>query len=174
MPPRGTTNDLSEADSVLRLVHWTSSASRHLRRRLAEIAGRHDLSDTELLVLWISSSGSRVQVELAGEIGVSPAQMSGIAERLHRRGLIEMRRQAVDRRRQECATTPLGSEVLAQTARDLASLARSLGDELNADEQELAEALCQRLTTALKDAALKDTALKDAAQPDKRPSKEAA
>jgi DNA-binding MarR family transcriptional regulator len=164
MRPAAKTDGPLKADSLLRLVHWTSSASRQLRRRLAEIAGRHDLSDTELLVLWISSGGGRVQIELAGEIGVSPAQMSGIVERLRSRGLVEMRRQAVDRRRQECETTLLGSDVLARTARDLESLARSLADDLNADEQALAEALCQRLTAALK----------EAAPADKRASKEAA
>jgi hypothetical protein len=46
----------------------------------------------------------------------------------------------------------------------LDTLARSLEHELNADEQQLAEALCQRLTAVLK----------DAASPDKRTSKEAA
>src|SRR5687768_15747008 len=112
-------DNLAETDAVLRLVHWTSHASRQLRRRLADVAGRLELSDTELLVLWVCSGGGRVQIELAGEIGVSPAQTSGMVERLHSRGLIAMRRQAVDRRRQVCETTEAGIELLAGAAEDL-------------------------------------------------------
>jgi DNA-binding MarR family transcriptional regulator len=164
MHPAAQTDTSVSAAALLRLVHWTSAASRQLRRRLAEIAERHDLTDNELLVLWISNGGGRVQIELAGEIGVSPAQISGIVERLNRRGLVEMRRQAVDRRRQVCETSAAGAQILARAGRDLALLARSLDEELSADEQQWAEALCQRLTAALK----------DAAQPGQRTGKEAA
>ena len=75
------------ADRLLRLVHWTSTASRHLRKRLAELAKPFELTDTELLVIWLCSGGGRVQVDLAGAIGISPAQMSGMVERLRSRGL---------------------------------------------------------------------------------------
>ena len=154
----------SEADALLRLFHWTSQASRHLRRRLAEVAGQFELSDTELLVLWVCSGGGRVQIELAGEIGVSPAQTSGMVERLHSRGLIAIRRQAVDRRRQVCETTVAGVELVEQSAGRMAAIVGSIGGELTPDERQLAEALCQRLATALK----------EAAHHDKRTSKEAA
>ena len=53
-----------------------------LRRRLAEVAETFELSDTELLVVWLCSGGGRMQVELAAAIGISPAQMSGLVERL--------------------------------------------------------------------------------------------
>ena len=65
----------SHADRLLRLIHWTSAASRHLRKRLAELAKPLELSDTELLVVWLCSGCGRIQVELAGAIGISPAQM---------------------------------------------------------------------------------------------------
>src|SRR6188768_3581281 len=70
----------SQADRLLKLVHWTSAASRHLRRRLAEVAESIGLSDSELLVTWLCCGGGRIQVELAGAIGMSPAQMSGMVE----------------------------------------------------------------------------------------------
>lgn len=142
---------ITEADSLLKLVHWTSHASRQLRRRLAEVAGRYDLSDTELLVLWVCTGGGRVQIELAGEIGVSPAQTSGMVERLHSRGLMAMRRQAVDRRRQVCETTAAGLELLAGAAAALGEVSQCLGTDLDANELQLAEALCQRLCLALKE-----------------------
>src|SRR6478752_5908652 len=87
-------------DRLLRLVHWTSNASRHLRRRLTEITSALDLSDTELIVVWMCSGDGRVQIDLVGSTGISPAQMSGLVERLRGRGLVAMHRQAGDRRRQ--------------------------------------------------------------------------
>ena len=45
-----------------------------------------DLSDSELLVVWLCSGGGRIQVELAAAIGISPAQMSGMVERLRLAG----------------------------------------------------------------------------------------
>jgi DNA-binding MarR family transcriptional regulator len=148
--------DLPEADALLRLVHWTSHASRQLRRRLTDVAGCFDLSDTELLVLWVCTGGGYAQIDLAGEIGVSPAQTSGMVERLHSRGLIAMRRQAADRRRQVCETTAAGLEVLDRAAVELKVLSRSIGVDLDAQERQLAEALCQRLTAVLKESQQQD------------------
>src|SRR5262245_34273979 len=120
----------SQADRLLRLVHWTSSASRQLRRRLAEVGQALSLSDTELLVIWLCSGGGRVQVELAGLIGISPAQMSGMVERLRSRGLVAMHRLAMDRRRQVWRTTPCGQSLLSHAAKHLNELAASVGEDL--------------------------------------------
>jgi DNA-binding MarR family transcriptional regulator len=138
----------SQAERLLRLVHWTSSASRHLRRRLAEIAAALELNDNELLVVWLCSGGGRVQVELAGAIGISPAQMSGLVERLRSRGLVAMYRLAGDRRRQLWRTTPAGQALLAQANHDLNELAASIKSDLSDAEQHAAETLCERLAQA--------------------------
>jgi DNA-binding MarR family transcriptional regulator len=138
----------SHADRLLRLVHWTSTASRHLRKRLAELAKPFDLSDTELLVVWLCSGGGRIQVELAGAIGISPAQMSGMVERLRSRGLVAMHRLAMDRRRQVWRTTAGGQTLLADAAVQLNELAAGISLGLNAEEQNAAERLCERLAEA--------------------------
>jgi DNA-binding MarR family transcriptional regulator len=139
----------SQADRLLRLAHWTSTASRHLRRRLAEVAQTLDLSDTELMVVWLCSGGGRVQVDLAGAIGISPAQMSGMVERLRSRGLVAMHRQALDRRRQVWRTTGSGQALLAKSAQNLNEVAASIAVALNEDEQQTAQTLCERLAEAV-------------------------
>lgn len=133
------------ASSVLRLVHWTSAASRHLRRRLAEIADTVSLSDTELLAVWLCDRGGRVQVELAAALGVSPAQMSGLVERLRSRGLVAMHRLAGDRRRQVWRTTAAGQVLLASAAEGLNELAAAISGTLTGDEQQAAQSLFERL-----------------------------
>jgi DNA-binding MarR family transcriptional regulator len=145
-------NDLPcelHADRLLRLIHWTSAASRHLRRRLAAIAHSFDLNDSELLVVWLCSGSGRVQVDLAGAIGVSPAQMSGMAERLRARGLVAMQRPAMDRRRQVWRTSAAGKTMLSQAAVHLCDLADSLNGSLSGDQQQAAQTLCERLAEAV-------------------------
>src|SRR5215510_7646639 len=134
----------SHADRLLRLVHWTSNASRHLRKRLAELAKPLELSDTELLVVWLCSGGGRIQVDLAGAIGISPAQMSGMVERLRSRGLVAMHRLAMDRRRQVWRTTQAGQTLLAEAADHLNQLATCIRGALSDVEQNAAEDLCER------------------------------
>src|SRR5262245_19472075 len=138
----------SQAQRLLCLVHWTSTASGHLRRRLADVAAELGLSDTELLVIWLCSGGGRVQVDLAGAIGISPAQMSGMVERLRSRGLVAMHRLAMDRRRQVWRTTAAGQSLLADAAGHLNELAAGISRGMSAEEQNAAEGLCERLAEA--------------------------
>jgi DNA-binding MarR family transcriptional regulator len=164
------------AERLLALVHWTSAASRHLRRRLAEAASAIDLSDAELLVLWLCHGGGQVQVDLAAAIGISPAQMSGLAERLRARELVAMHRSATDRRRQVWRTTPAGESLLAQAAAHLDVLAIAVDGGLSSAEQQTVETLCRRLveTVAQPGRRAGASALRPAGQDEQRASKEAA
>jgi DNA-binding MarR family transcriptional regulator len=144
-PPRSTD---SSAEHLLRLIHWSSAAGRQLRRQLADIAEQFELSDGELLVVWLCRDTDWVQVELAAALGVSPAHMSGIVERLGTRGLVAMHRPSIDRRRQVWRTTDDGIAFLDRLAPRLEELAASLGDGISADDYQAASTLCQRLAEA--------------------------
>ena len=135
-------------DRVLRLIHWTSAAGRSLRRQLAATAAELELSDHELLVVWLCSSAPRIQVELATAVGVSPAQMSGMVERLRQRGLVEVHRQPLDRRRQFWRTSEAGGELLKAAVSLWEQLEASLGERLSADEQAAVLHLCRALADA--------------------------
>jgi DNA-binding MarR family transcriptional regulator len=148
-PDLGLPASDSHADRLLRLVHWTSAASRHLRRRLADVAEGLGLSDTELLVVWLCTGGGRVQVDLAGAIGISPAQMSGMVERLRARGLVAMHRLAMDRRRQIWRTSAAGHVLLSKAAQQLSALAASVAGGISESEQQTVQALCERLAEAV-------------------------
>lgn len=138
-------------ERLLRLAHWTSTASRHLRRRIAEATAALDLSDTELIVVWLCSGEGRVQIDLASAIGISPAQMSGLVERLRSRGLVAMHRQARDRRRQIWRATLEGQALLANAAGHLNELAECVAEHLSEPEQLAMESFSQRLTEAAVD-----------------------
>ena len=165
------------AERLLSLVHWTSAASRQLRRRLAEVASTFQLSDPELLVLWFCHGGGQVQVELAAAIGISPAQMSGVVERLRLRELVAMHRSATDRRRQVWRTTAAGETLLGDIAAQLDGLsATTIQGGLSTAEQQVVESLCQRLVEAVGTQARRHSgqAPRGDEQDEQRASKEAA
>jgi DNA-binding MarR family transcriptional regulator len=132
----------------LRLAHWTNTASRHLRRQIAEATAALDLSDTELIVVWLCSGGGRVQIDLASATGISPAQMSGLVERLRSRGLVAMHRLARDRRRQMWRATAEGQALLKSAAQHLDELAAGLAEHFSDEEQIATQSFCQRLAEA--------------------------
>ena len=146
LPPAADSD--SRAERLLRLIHWSSTASRQLRRQLAEVAAVFDLTDNELLVVWLCRGTGWVQVELAGTIGVSPAQMSGTVDRLGSRGLVAMHRPTMDRRRQVWRTTSGGLELLERIAPRLDELAAALSGGPDDGDEPTTEALYQRLAEA--------------------------
>ena len=105
---------ISPDERLMHLVHRTSGAGRLLRRLLADLAATAGLSDAELLLVWLCTGQSQgwVQVDLAIAVGLSPAQTSGMVERLRQRGLIEMQRLATDRRRQVWRATTTGAATM--------------------------------------------------------------
>lgn len=145
-------NSLEASDErLLRLVERASGAGRSLRRLLAEHAAAAGLSDAELLVVWLAGDRGgpgMVQGDLATAIGVSPALMSGLVERLRQRGLVEVQRSAVDRRRQVWRTTEQGRQLLAALRPQLAHAAAQIDRQLPVGDQVALLALCEQLTAA--------------------------
>lgn len=97
--------------------------ARQLRATLERrIAGR-GLSEPELALLWACASappGGSSQRELAEQLAVSPAQISGLVERLAQLGWLRGRPAPADRRRRLWEPTAAG-----------AALWRSIVDSLN-------------------------------------------
>ena len=138
------------ADGLLRLIYWTSAAGRQIRRCLSTLAEQAGLTDCELFTIWLclGDDGGMVQGALATALGVSPAQMSGIVERLRQRGLIEMHRQTLDRRRQVWRGTTAAREALESLAMPLAQLADDIAAQVPLADQKQSQALCQRIAQA--------------------------
>lgn len=147
--PPGDALTASRAERFLALVHYSSAAGRHLRRQLAEVAAAAGLSDGELLVVWLCRGGGRVQVELAAAIGVSPAQMSGMVERLRSRGLVDMHRPSRDRRRQVWCTSQAGFALLDGLAPRLEALAAGIDVSMPPTDQHAMVALCSRVAEGI-------------------------
>ena len=125
-------DDLSIASEFAGLVRRLHQAHRLLKGWLAERLADSELSETDFLILGACrrlGDAGLAQGSLAGLVGLSPAQLSSVVERLRQRGWLEVRRSESDRRRQFLRLSPLGFDHLAESDRRIADggLATGLG-----------------------------------------------
>jgi DNA-binding MarR family transcriptional regulator len=136
----------------LHLIQAAGAAGRQLRRWLADRLQRFDLAETEFLVLWLCrqrpNHGGWVQGDLGQAAGISPAQTSSLVERLRKRGLIDMKRSTMDRRRQVWHLLQEGEDLLGRIRNGLENVAHRLDAMVSPEEQEAAAQLFDRLVDA--------------------------
>lgn len=147
----------ADTDRLLDLIQAAGSAGRQLRRWLTDRLVRFDLTDSEFRVLWLCSqsrnSGGWVQGDLAQATGISPAQTSSLVERLRQRGLIDMKRSTIDRRRQVWHLLNQGEDLLGRIRSGLQNVAHRLDALVAPEEQEAAARLFDRLVDAAEQSA---------------------
>lgn len=139
------------AERWAHLIQQASLCGRQLRRLLAQHITRWNISDTEFLVLWACNHApdfGLAQNELACMLGVSAAQMSGLAYDLRDRGFLSFERTERDRRRQVLRVSGQGRLLLSKILVDLEPLVEKLGKHFADEEQILAEQILERLTLA--------------------------
>ena len=130
------------------LAQLSAQCARHLRGLLGRCVEPCQLSDGEFLLLWLCSSAGDygvAQRELAEGIAASPAQASGLVERLRRRGLIEARRPAGDRRTNLWRLTAAGERLLSEAMSHVRPHSRRLDARLSGEEQTVLERLLENL-----------------------------
>lgn len=73
-----------------------------------------EITVTQLSVLRALREGAQAAGRLGREVGLSPASMSRLVDRLERRGLVSRHRESDDRRRVEIQLEPAGERLVAQ------------------------------------------------------------
>jgi DNA-binding MarR family transcriptional regulator len=135
-------NEASNQTSSKSAARWVALAQRMLacarvfRDELASHAAEWHVNEQEFLLLWSCREAPPdgvSQTELAERLAVSPAQVSGLVERLRCGRLLESRRAECDRRRQLWRLTPAGQVVLGDCLSDLVAWAESLDRRLGSD-----------------------------------------
>jgi DNA-binding MarR family transcriptional regulator len=103
----------------------------------------------ECLVLWLCATRAHhagwAQQDLATAVGVSPALMSSLVEGLRKRGLMEMKRSPIDRRRQVWHLLSQGEDLLTQIRSSLGGIAQQIDDLVPAEEQQATKHVFARL-----------------------------
>ena len=139
-----------DADHLLEFIHAAGGTFRRLRSLLDEQVQPLGLMGAECLVLWLCATRAHhagwAQQDLATAVGVSPALMSSLVEGLRKRGLMEMKRSPVDRRRQVWRLLAQGEDLLSQIRSSLGGIAQQIDDLVPLDEQEAAQQVFARLS----------------------------
>ena len=148
-PQRGE----GDADRLLGFIHAAGGAFRHLRSLLDEQVQPLGLDGAECLVLWLCATHAHhagwAQQDLANAIGVSPALMSSLVEGLRKRGLMEMKRSPVDRRRQVWQLLSQGEDLLNKIRTNLGSVAEQLDGLVPIQDREAAQQVFARIAEPL-------------------------
>jgi DNA-binding MarR family transcriptional regulator len=139
------------------LAQLTSACSRALRRELGDRLSRASLAETEFLLLSAcaeaeAQTDGAAQIDLARATGLSPAQISGVTERLREQGWIVSERSRHDRRRQHWRLTPEGRRLLTSACVELSELTPYLAARLSDAELATLERLLNLLALSAADA----------------------
>ncbi|WAP58451.1 MarR family winged helix-turn-helix transcriptional regulator [Streptomyces sp. S465] len=124
------------------LAQLGAHAAKLFAERLVEL----DLTPPQggLLRLLAGSPG-RSQRELADDLGMPPSRFVAFADELERRGLIERRKNPVDRRLYAVHLTDEGGKVLAELRKVGAEHERRMTEGLSEEEREQLTGLLRRL-----------------------------
>ncbi len=148
---------LSPREATDQLATITQALTRCTRQLKGVISGQIsdcELTETEFFLLWFCRQAGEqgvAQKEMTDAIGVSPAQMSATVDRLRTRGLMEARRTAIDRRRQQLILSPEGRLVLDEALGNLSGFSQRLVASLSESELTTLCSLTERLVKCAKE-----------------------
>jgi DNA-binding MarR family transcriptional regulator len=117
------------ADGLIRLSALTQSV-------FTRTAERHGLPAAQARLLCMLAAGPRRMSELAGQLGIEKAALTGLADRAERRGLVTRTAVPGDRRAVSVALTPAGREAASAFHRDVSASLDQLADVLAPGERE--------------------------------------
>lgn len=133
-----------QAETRMRTWKEMYRVAELIRQRVFDIAQRHDLSAQQAqLLLRLDPEAPTSMRQLAQLLGCDASNVTGLTDRLERRGLVERRGLPSDRRVKQVAVTPEGMALAAQFRAEVS--AESLLHPLNEGELETLASLLARL-----------------------------
>jgi DNA-binding MarR family transcriptional regulator len=106
-----------------------------VQRRYAQICADHDLTSTQATLLCVIKDEPRGMGDLAQLLGVAKNALSGLVDRIERRGLVQRESLQHDRRAVRLSTTALGKEIVGALYADVAERLPDIAGALPADER---------------------------------------
>ena len=127
-----------------------SSLGYTVSRRFHEVLRPLELEPGEFALLRaVSASDGEAQNALAERLHISPSWMVAIVDELEKRGLLERKPHARDRRVRNLHLTAAGKKLLRQAERQAEQFDRQVGDQLTEAELEQLLDLLDRVAACL-------------------------
>ena len=108
---------MTENDGFGNNLVWLSVL---VQRRYAQICADHDLTPVQATLLCVIKDQPQGMGELAQLLGVAKNALSGLVDRIERRGLVQRETLQRDRRAVTLSTTALGKEIVDALYADVA------------------------------------------------------
>ena len=123
-------------DRVEELSRFIERLTSRFKETESLFASRLEVSDRELALLRaLVADGPMITKELGGRFRVPVSTMTGLVDRMEKKGLIRRIPGRRDRRSIELAATPAGALALRDHARGIAAIARGMLEALPDREQ---------------------------------------
>jgi DNA-binding MarR family transcriptional regulator len=106
-----------------------------VQRRYAQICADHDLTSTQATLLCVLKDQSQGMGELAQLLGVAKNALTGLVDRIERRGLVQRETPEHDRRAVTLKATALGKKIVDALYADVAERMPTITDALPTDER---------------------------------------
>lgn len=119
-----------------------------VQRRYAQICADHDLTSVQATLLCVIRDRPQGMGELAQELGVAKNALSGLVDRMERRGLVRREAGRHDRRAITLNTTARGKEIVGALYADVSERMPAVAGALPADEQNRLAASVARIAAS--------------------------
>ena len=143
----------SSDDRVAELAGFIEALTERFKANESVFADRLEVSERELALLRTAArEGPMILREIGGRFGVPVSTLTGLVDRMEKKGLVRRVRGRRDRRAVELEATPAGTIALREHARGMAAIARGMLETLGERDQQALLAILRRVREAFADA----------------------
>lgn len=132
---------MTVADALVRV-------SRLVDRVFTDVAREHDLTPQQVHVLCVAHDGPIGMTELAHSLGLEKSSVTGLVDRVARRGLVDRTADSHDRRACQIVLTREGSRVSRKAHDEVVARLEASADGLPVADRTHLVSLVARLTDA--------------------------
>jgi DNA-binding MarR family transcriptional regulator len=131
---------------VEELAQFIEALTERFKANESSFADRLEVSERELALLRaLAKEGPMITRALGGRFGVPVSTMTGLVDRMERKGLVRRMRGRRDRRAIELEATPAGALALREHARAMEAIARGMLEALGDRDQQALIAILRRV-----------------------------
>jgi DNA-binding MarR family transcriptional regulator len=131
---------------VRELAQFIEALTERFKANESVFADRLEVSERELALLRaLAKEGPMIMRALGGRFGVPVSTMTGLVDRMEKKGLVRRVRGRHDRRAIELEATPAGALALREHARGMEAIARGMLETLGDRDQQALIAILRRV-----------------------------